>query len=824
MPTEGSQQLKHLVVKGTTTTEKYTSPRLGRQSLALPSRNASIHGAGLLKQIEAARTAAQSIDDNRTAVGILDQKGMHIEFRSEPEFELALNSLESSQQGIELAAVRQRGEVMYATVFIPEGKFSYFVKKLEDYAAGETQTGRPRNERLVAGISEIHLAALESFWTDDESIFPASDDPLWWEVWLRVGGDREATLTTFRQHGSRLGLEIGPSEIRFPDRSVVLAYGAKSHMSRSAELLDCIAELRKAKDPPSFFIDLSPYEQREWAGDLSQRLDPPDSSAPAVCLLDTGVNHRHPLLQPGLKDDSVLTCHPRWPAADHHGHGTEMAGVALYGDLAPLLAAKENVKLVHQLESVKILPPIGENDPDLYGAITREAVARAEVAAPFRPRSICMAVTAPDFRDRGYPSSWSAELDQICSGSEDGQQRLMFVSAGNIDQEDWRLYPDINQANGIHDPAQAWNVVTVGAYTDRIHIHHEDYIDWRLVANAGALSPSSTTSLCWSRKWSVKPDIVMEGGNAARNPVTGEAVPIDDLCLLTTYWRPLFKSFVTTHGTSPATAQAARMAAILQHRYPEFWPETIRALIVHSAEWTHAMMEEFIPFKTRGNRERLLRCYGFGVPSLRRAMWSASNSVTLIIEDSLNPFLKEGSYVKTSDMHLHSIPWPVEVLENLGASQVEMRVTLSYFIEPSPGRRGWKYRHRYASHGLRFTVKMPTESLDEFRKRVNRAARDEEEQVAASYDTGWVLGSQLRDRGSIHSDRWQGTAADLAHRGLLAVYPVGGWWKERHHLGRWDRKARYSLVVSIRSEQVGVDIYTPIANRIAVPTDISVRS
>lgn len=823
MPPEANHQLRHLLIKDTAKTEKYTSPRLGRQILSYPTQNAASHGAKLLKQIDEVRAAAEARDERRRAVGLLDQKGMYIEFQSEPEFELALNSLESIQQGIELVAVRQRASVMLATVFIPEGRLSYFIKKLEDYSTEQISTGKAKNERLFAGISEIHIAALESFWTDDESLFPQSDDPFWWEVWLRAGSDRESILGAFREYGSRLQLDIGLSEIRFPDRTVVLVHGRKSQMGQSAELLDCVAELRKAKDPPSFFISMSAFEQMEWLKDLRDRLEPPSEDAPAVCILDTGVNNKHPLIEPSLPDASLLTCHPDSSATDHDGHGTEMAGVAAYGDLVQLLASKASVKLAHQLESVKILPASGANDPELFGAITSEAVGRVEERFPFRPRSICLAVTAPDFRDRGYPSSWSAELDQICSGAQDDYQRLMFVSAGNIDQESWSGYPDVNHANGIHDPGQAWNVITVGACTNRIHITEADYTGWELLANGGALSPSSTTSLCWNQGWCVKPDIVMEGGNAARDPVTGEAVPIDDLSLLTTYYQPLLKYLVTTHGTSPAAAQAARMAAMLQAQYPELWSETVRALIIHSAEWTNAMLEEVASIRVQADRDRLLRCYGFGVPSFRRAMWSAANSVTLIIQDSLQPFVKDGGQVKTEDMHLHNIPWPVDVLEGLGETQVEMRVTLSYFIEPNPGRRGWKYRHRYPSHGLRFAVQMPAESPDEFRKRVNKLAREKDEvRMSTGSDAGWLLGSQLRDRGSIHSDRWQGIAADLANRSLVAVYPVGGWWKERHQLGRWNREARYSLVVSIRTEQVGVDIYTPIAAMVAIPIELPV--
>jgi hypothetical protein len=79
------------------------------------------------------------------------------------------------------------------------------------------------------------------------------------------------------------------------------------------------------------------------------------------------------------------------------------------------------------------------------------------------------------------------------------------------------------------------------------------------------------------------------------------------------------------------------------------------------------------------------------------------------------------------EMHLHELPWPKDVLEELGQTPVRLRVTLSYFIEPNPGRRGWQKRHRYASHGLRFDLKFPTETIDDFRKRLNQRALDEDE-------------------------------------------------------------------------------------------------
>src|SRR5262249_6202035 len=147
---------------------------------------------------------------------------------------------------------------------------------------------------------------------------------------------------------------------------------------------------------------------------------------------------------------------------------------------------------------------------------------------------------------------------------------------------------------------------------------------------------------------------------------------------------------------------------------------------------------------------RRLRCVGFGVPSLDRALWCARNALTLVAQSEIQPFDFVDGRAVFRHINLHDLPWPTEMLRSLGETPVSMRVTLSYFIEPSPGRRGWKYSHRYASHALRFDVKRPTESNADFQKRLNREARAEEEDVILADDVAWTLGRALRSRGSVH--------------------------------------------------------------------------
>jgi hypothetical protein len=257
------------------------------------------------------------------------------------------------------------------------------------------------------------------------------------------------------------------------------------------------------------------------------------------------------------------------------------------------------------------------------------------------------------------------------------------------------------------------------------------------------------------------------------------------------------------------------MGAVISAEYPTLWPETLRALIVHSAEWTQTMQAAIDGANGRQAVGALLHRYGFGKPALSRALRSAGDALTLISQSVIHPYRDK----KTREMHLHRLPWPTEALQTLGDQDVTLRVTLSYFVEPNPARRGWRARHRYASHGLRFDVKTGEESIAEFRRRLNKqaVAEDGERPTTPSDSAEWVLGDQLRHRGSLHADIWHGSAAELADWGIVGIYPVSGWWKEQPNRDRSEFGARYALVVSIQTATEDVDIWTPVAQQVGVP-------
>lgn len=834
---------RHILIREPPRAENYRphGRKIEPRPFARPSDRAA-HARTLRNALE--RAAAEATEQ-RPASGITVHgaaPGLYVQFESPPDVELKLESLEDRRKGIELLTVqyiarKPEGPVtQLATVFVPDGQLKHFVTRFEQYATQQTRKGEPRHKDLVDRIAALRRATVRALWTDDPKVYPADDEAIWWEVWLRRQDGRE--LERFYEFAQAVDLTVGERRLAFDDRIVMLVRGTVQQLSASLDVLNDIAELRRAKESAAFFVDASPEEQAQWIEDLAERTIPPPADAPAVCILDTGVTRAHPLLDPIIDPADAMAVDPAWGPQDdgggpnNMGHGTEMAGCAAYGDLGEALISGSPVRLRHRLESVKILPPTGSNDPELYGAVTAQAVARPEITAPRRQRVYSLAVTALDERDRGQPTSWSAALDALAAGrifdptrqelryldgADQSARRILVVSAGNVPKDRLEIdHLSRSDLEAVHDPAHAWNAITVGAHTEKAVITHSQWSGWSPVSPLGELSPWSTTSVTFQDVWPIKPDVVLEGGNLAHDGSNID-FPVPDLCLVSTYYKPAERLLVLSYATSAATSQVARMAAIIQAEYPEFWPETVRALIIHSARWTPAMEAQMRGANGKRARARLVRRYGFGVPSLERALRSANDALTLVAQARLHPF-NDG---KMREMHLHALPWPRETLRDLGETEVRLRVTLSYYVEPNPSRRGWKRRYRYASHGLRFDVKSPAETMDEFRKRLNqRALEEDEERPATGSDAdAWLLGEQARSKGSIHSDVWSGTAADLAECGVIGVYPVSGWWKDQSKRDRSNFGAPYALVATIETQAENVDLWTPVAVYVNVPVE-----
>ena len=826
MAGENDRNLRHLFIEGRTIGIQFTNPSAGGGGgETFPKRDRATHAERIIHQLDAIRNSDDAERASRTVAGLPTDYGLVLEFAGRPGFPLESDCLERRGKDILLLNVRtlqttqpggQTKPQEFATVRVPFGRLGVFEKLVEEYRDAESKPGScvPKNQPLVASIEAIRKAALDAFWTDP-SPMPNAGETVLWEAWLRAGEsaeERAQIIDQFRAQANHLGIAVVGRPLFLPETSILLVRAAREQLQASVELLDCLSELRAPAVGAAEFDDMNPADQADWVKAAVSRLQAPATDAPAVCLLDTGV-----------PPNGVHAYLPAWGTDDRHengiGHGTQMAGLAAFGDLTASLLASSPIQATHWIESGKILNDAAPQPADQWGNIVVDTVAAVEQAAPVRRRIFAQQVSAENSCFDGRPTSWSSATDQLCAaaGEDPAKPRLVFVSAGNWPCENAADYPVVNREKSIHDPAQAWNVVTVGACTHKDHIREPSRSHLTTKAPRGALSPMSTTSCVWNDDWPIKPEIVFEGGN--RFEEGGQLWKHPDLELLTTNAAFTQRLLTTADGTSAASVQAARLAALIQREYPGAWPETIRALVVHSAEWSYAM-HTGRNMKNKSAVAELLRNYGHGEPDAMRALRTAKSAVTLIVQDELQPFAKVDGGYATNEMRFHTLPWPLDALHHIGTANVEMRATLSYFIEPNPGPRLTNNRYRYGSCHLRFDVQRPTESIEGFRARINAEDRPGQTWMKGGDSDRWQIGSDTRHRGSIHQDTWRGSAADLASKPCVAVYPVNGWWRLRQHLKRYDSRLRYSLVVSLRSPEQPVDLYTPIAQQLALPVPV----
>ena len=689
-------------------------------------------------------------------------------------------------------------------------------------ARGET---KPKNADLANSIDSIAQVGLTKLWRHPTKPFPLAAGPIPWEVWLEPD-----EVDPFVAKAAEEGLTVYPDRLRFPEDTVILVEGDIGQLARTVVATGSTRSVTAPGSPIDFVDGIDAAEQAEWTQDVLDRtlyLPPDHQNASYVTLLDTGISIAHPLIQPALAPQDRYAAIPGWELNDLQGHGTRMAGLALFGDLRPHLNSASAIAINHRLESSKVIPDVGVNPHHLLGDRTQKAVNAVEVE-PDRLRTFVLANTTDDDTPHsGAPTSWSAELDQLAVGRSGLQsnKRLIVTSAGNLlpqhgGSDDYFAQCDNNDDAEIESPAQAWNTIAVGAMTKMSGIGGPTH--GAALAQVDDLAPMSRTA-SWAKTWPIKPDVVLEGGNWYND---GTATPNQhsDLMLVTTSRSAPVRSFTHMADTSAATALAARELATLRAQYPNLWPETIRALYVASARWTNQMWSH-VPTELRqrkGALDVLFQRYGFGQPDLQRALNSAGSAVTLIAEDTIRPYENKGSGRKLHEMRLFDLPWPREVLRGLGDTLVTLRVALSTFIEPNPSEVARGRKNRYGSHGLRFAVKGADETIEQFTSRVGRTAVDEERDDNGPDSGEWQFGYNRRSVGSLHIDALTIPASDLAQRGVIAVYPVGGWWKESRKVDASRCRTRFSLVAEIDAEEQEVDLYSEVQQAIAVRNPIQV--
>jgi len=349
----------HIFLPGQAEREPYRPParRIEPRPLPSPSNRAN-HAATLRSELEGAESEGSARRSERGMSVEGSISGIYVAFESFPGLRLALESLDPQAGRIhpELRSVHEvetDGQVVEeATVFIPDRKLGHFLRRIQGYLE-TADNDKPRNRNLLDRVRSIGLASLSQLWTDPPEDFPTTDELVWWEVWLRR---RDGEIDRLKAFATRANFQVGPRTLVFSNRVVALVRAAPSELATALDVLDDLAELRRPRAIAAMLSLEYAGDQAEWVKDLEGRTVAPPEDGPAACILDTGIHQAHPLLSLSLNPEDCHSCDPNWPGGDHHGHGTEMAGLALYGDVGEAILANGPIRLRHRLESVKLLP------------------------------------------------------------------------------------------------------------------------------------------------------------------------------------------------------------------------------------------------------------------------------------------------------------------------------------------------------------------------------------------------------------------------------------------------------------------------------------
>ena len=663
---------------------------------------------------------------------------------------------------------------------------------------GESGERRPTNFWLFESAAQFRPARVEDLWTDALESFPRERGQVEWEIWVR-----NSMAQAFEAAVAQLGIQTSGRPTEFLDIIIYNGITSKATLGKLISRSAAIVELRAASSFIADHADLPPEDRLEQIRAMAGHVVPAPPAAPWVTLLDTGVNPGNALIAPALPETRCRAVIDSWDRFDPDGHGSKMAGVALYGDLEALSEVSGPVQLETGLESIAVFNPGDPIRIPARDAIFRGVIA-AEAEAPHR-RVYCLAATAVGEPEDGRPTATSSTLDGLAF-NDGNATRLFCVAVGNVHTsgtEPYQVarYLTLNEEDGIQSPAQALNTLSVGALTQKCSGPAP-------VADQGNLSPRSRTAQAWDGR-PHKPDIVMEGGNHGIDPDGLTSRPHGPDMVATTSNIP--NHITLTGDTSAACAGAARLAGRLLARYPAMRAETVRGLLVHGADWTPAMRARRQVLIDNGADEleatlAVLDCYGWGVPNEERIFWSANNALTLIAQDDLRPYKGNKRRAPTlKEMKSFHLPWPDQALKALGATEVELRCTLSYFIQPDLHSAGLQRPQFYPSHGLRFDMQRFEETEERSMRRVNRAVITTDPSVD---DEGWLLGSKKRVRGTLHHDVWRGPAYQLFGRRMINVAPVRGWWALSAKYNKAEVAVPFSLIVSIRTPETEIDLVT----------------
>lgn len=563
-------------------------------------------------------------------------------------------------------------------------------------------------------------------------------------------------------------------------------------------------------------IDLPPHADLSVTSVFQKALDDfvpipsPPADAPRLCVIDSGLERGHPMLGPAVGDTSAIPA-SIGTSLDRAGHGTRVAGVALYGDMA------EGIQSGHftpelMLFSVRVTNDDGHfDDETLLVNQIREAVTQMHEGYGCRLFNMSLGDPATIFTDNSYPTHWATILDELAREKD----IVIVVSAGNhhpvADTNDpdalVRNYPSylFDDTARLIDPAMAVNVLTVGslAHNHASYRTEQHPNDPAYIPIAQVNQPSPFTRRGPGVEGAIKPDLCDYGGNLVYDGRMRRVILNDQGAGIVSIHHEFGQGrlFAFDAGSSYAAPRVAHQAARILGQYPQASANLVRALLIASAE-IPTETKECLGFQSNEEKNRLLQLCGYGKAELERALFSAPNCVTLFREETL----------EIDHFHLYEIPIPDEFKQLKGIR----RISATLAFDP-PVRRT---RRDYIGNRMSFKL-IRGKTADEIVANYHGLSETGNQFTAATTTNTLWPNYETRHSGTVQKGTLEirsRSALDYDSPFYLVVWAEGRWAVREY------ATQNYAVVVTLEfEEQATVNLYETMRVQVELPVVTRIR-
>ena len=544
-------------------------------------------------------------------------------------------------------------------------------------------------------------------------------------------------------------------------------------------------------------------EQVSEEDDFEIEILPPNGDAVKVCVIDSGIQESHRLIEPALDsansrsyvDGDISTA----DLVEKSGHGTKVAGAVLYPKSIPKTG---QIQLEHFVQNARILNADNKLPPNKF-----EPKLMEEIVSDYFDTKIFNLSVAANFSYLGtHMPAWAASIDKLIHEND----ILFIISAGNLyTSSNWnrslgikehieagRSYPEYLDGTGskIANPGVSYFALTVGS------IAKEDFEDddYKSLAGKDRISPFSRTGLgLWN---CIKPDVVEFGGDFAKNKLSTELVTNDvispELVNSTLYGASAIGK--DDCGTSYSAPKVSYIAAKLQAEHPNESAQMYRALIVQSAR----LPEHCFHNPTFND----FTYYGYGIPDANRALNNSQSRITFIQSGKVKP--------KMADIYRVGIP--NELRGEAKDFRILVEITLAFTAKTRITR---KKSHSYLSNWLEWKTSNYNERFSSFRNRTIEylEADDENTEIEGVDETAevikwvirensaWAANGINRNNSTIQKSWAIIEPRQFAEEFSLAIIGHSGWDKNL------ENETDYSLCVSFEVLDAELNIYELLA-------------